>query len=1047
MERLRCLFSFALVVSMALLAALPATAQNASSFRYVIPRFSAAPGSELIVANLTNRLATAEFTLADSGAGQFVDLFVNIQAGTQARFTSQSFGLSSFGGSIMVTSSVPLSVVATPVDSAGRLETVQAAATSTELIIPFGPGNTGSAEVTVFNGEQAATSVVIAAIDPTGETVAVAQRTIPDFGTLVENTNSLFPQAAFSQPRNIAHIVVRATTNVFGSQRRIYAQAILRSFADPLDAIAINDPGTSPGIPSSSGTLTANVPFFAQGGAFTTMLQIINTSTSAGQVTLTARGPDGNAREGTNPAVIQIRGNGSVRATLQNIFNFADPGTVTGAITLQSSTPIVVAEGITTVPQGGFAIVPAAGAADTNFAFRIFQPTGTVFTGLTFFNPGATTAQVTLRSILEDGIADSQTTFTLEPFTSLTRIATELIPEIRSNGFLHASSNVPILVSGIEGRTDLTALGNLPATHSQSDYIPPDPTRFQITGTIRHNGVPFGGVNVQLTGAVSASAVTDSVGTYFFPNTPAGQYTVRAAAPGYTFSPSTISVRITNETSRNNDFDATLVVPTITAINPTAIVAGSPDTVLAVAADPITTSSAIVFEGITLPTTLGTASFPVQVAAGTSGTTTVFQTRPALTATIKAQTLAVPHAASVFVRTTGPGGSTSSSTSAFMIGSAAPVLTRFGVLPTPLLAGNAGFTTTITGSGFLPGVVVTVNGIARPTVRQDATTVSVTIPPDDLANGGFVKVAAVNPSPTVGPSNPLDLAVLNPAPGVLAISPTTTEVKLEPNSPPLTLNVTGFNFRTGAAILVGGIEVPTTFGSSSSLLGVVPASALQIGGVFPVSVRNPQPAVAESEAIPLTVNNLLPLLSSLDAGTLTYDVTRPTESFLAPVIFHGSNFGPNSIYEVLAPCAGTTFGGSGGVAVSSHEAIVGITIACAGVYQVRVRTPQPGGGVSEILSFNVATASPQGAPIITTLTPSVLPAGSATFTMTVSGSNFVGGAVVSFGTSVLFPTSVTATAITVTVPGYLVTQVGLIPVTVTNPGPTGSSNRVLFTVN
>ena len=42
--------------------------------------------------------------------------------------------------------------------------------------------------------------------------------------------------------------------------------------------------------------------------------------------------------------------------------------------------------------------------------------------------------------------------------------------------------------------------------------------------------------------------------------------------------------------------------------------------------------------------------------------------------------------------------------------------------------------------------------------------------------------------------------------------------------------------------LIGGYLI------ASSLLGIVPASALQVGGVFPVSVKNPDPAVAQSEA-------------------------------------------------------------------------------------------------------------------------------------------------------------------------------------------------------
>src|SRR5262249_55927684 len=156
-----------------------------------------------------------------------------------------------------------------------------------------------------------------------------------------------------------------------------------------------------------------------------------------------------------------------------------------------------------------------------------------------------------------------------------------------------------------------------------------------------------------------------------------------------------------------------------------------------------------------------------------------------------------------------------STPSNFTIGSPAPVLTALGILPVPSIAGNPGFTTTVTGTGFLPGAVITINGTPRPTVLQNPTTATVSIPPDDLATGAHLRAAGLNPAPTVGPSNFLDLPVLNPTPGVTAISPTTTEVKLETNAPPLVLNVTGFGFKPGATILVNAVEIPTTFGNTS----------------------------------------------------------------------------------------------------------------------------------------------------------------------------------------------------------------------------------------
>src|SRR5436309_1809824 len=207
MHRLTSITIRTFVICAFVASATPVLAQTAQSFRYVFPKFNSNSGTELIVANLSSRVATPEITMVDSNTATFADVFVNIQAGTQARFTARSLGLSAFDGSVLVTSSVQLSVVATVTEAGGSVETLGAAATSTDLIIPFGPGSTGYADVTVFNGENAATSVAVIAVDAKGGTLAIAQRLIPALGTLTENTLSLFPQPAFSAPRNISHLI------------------------------------------------------------------------------------------------------------------------------------------------------------------------------------------------------------------------------------------------------------------------------------------------------------------------------------------------------------------------------------------------------------------------------------------------------------------------------------------------------------------------------------------------------------------------------------------------------------------------------------------------------------------------------------------------------------------------------------------------------------------------------------------------------------------------------------------------------------------------
>ena len=93
------------------------------------------------------------------------------------------------------------------------------------------------------------------------------------------------------------------------------------------------------------------------------------------------------------------------------------------------------------------------------------------FVGLTFLNPDGNTANVTLRYMNDAGTALSSTTLTLNPSAQITRILGELMPEARNAGFVHVTSNVPIIVSALEGALDNSMLAALPATHSQPDFV------------------------------------------------------------------------------------------------------------------------------------------------------------------------------------------------------------------------------------------------------------------------------------------------------------------------------------------------------------------------------------------------------------------------------------------------------------------------------------------------------------------------------------------------------------------------------------------------
>ncbi|HUK23396.1 MAG TPA: IPT/TIG domain-containing protein [Terriglobales bacterium] len=113
-------------------------------------------------------------------------------------------------------------------------------------------------------------------------------------------------------------------------------------------------------------------------------------------------------------------------------------------------------------------------------------------------------------------------------------------------------------------------------------------------------------------------------------------------------------------------------------------------------------------------------------------------------------------------------------------------------------------------------------------------------------------------------------------------------------------------------------------------------------------------------------------------------------------------------------------------------------------------------------SSKTGTPAPQPGvvPNITQLAPDNANSGSATFTLTVNGSNFASNAAIKFGASSMTTTFVSGNQLTAQVPATAVAAPGTVPVTVTNPatpamgGPYGSggttaetSNSMDFTVN
>jgi hypothetical protein len=169
--------------------------------------------------------------------------------------------------------------------------------------------------------------------------------------------------------------------------------------------------------------------------------------------------------------------------------------------------------------------------------------------------------------------------------------------------------------------------------------------------------------------------------------------------------------------------------------------------------------------------------------------------------------------------------------------------------------------------------------------------------------------------------------------------------------------------------------------------------------------------------------------SSATAGGPAFTLTVTGSSFLS-----SSTVGWNG-----SPRATTFVSGT-----SLQAAITAADIAAAGTAMVTVTTPSPGGGTSAAATFTINNPVPTAA----SLNPSSAFAGSAAFTLTVTGTNFVTTSTVQWNGTARTTTFVSNTSLQAAITAADIATAGTATVTVVNAAPGGgTSGSTLFTIN
>ena len=421
-----------------------------------------------------------------------------------------------------------------------------------------------------------------------------------------------------------------------------------------------------------------------------------------------------------------------------------------------------------------------------------------------------------------------------------------------------------------------------------------------------------------------------------------------------------------------------------------------------------------------------------------NGATLNFGSNPAITpssvtstqivATIPAADIA--SAGTVNVTVTNPAGGGTSNAQTFTINNPAP--TETSLSPTSATAGGAAFTLTVNGTGFVSTSVVKFNGAVKTTTFVSATQLTAAITATDIAAAGSANVTVTNGAPGGGTSGTLSFTInAASAPTLTSIAPASSTV----GGAAFTLTITGTGFASGATVNFGSNPAITPSSvTSTQIVATIPAADIASAGTVNVTVTNPAGG-GTSNAQTFTINNPAPTETSLSPTSATAGGAAFT------LTVNGTGFVSTSVVKFNGAAKTTTF-------VSATQLTAAITaadIATAGPATVTVTNGAPGGGTSGALSFTINAVS---APTLTSTAPTSAAAGGAAFTLTLTGTGFVAGVTVNFGSNpAITPSSVTSTQIVATIPTADITTAGTVNVTATNPAGGGTSNAQTFTIN
>lgn len=570
----------------------------------------------------------------------------------------------------------------------------------------------------------------------------------------------------------------------------------------------------------------------------------------------------------------------------------------------------------------------------------------------------------------------------------------------------------------------ITALLNQSTGKAQGNL---NPILYQIAAATNSNGV-FNDVTVASSAVSNCVVTTPSMCNNTTPaaGSLTGGLSGFLVGPGFDEATGLGSINVANLLANWNNFVAG-TIPSSTAVTTTMTQIGAGGTIslnaVVTTAGPVSPSGTVkFFDGTSLLGLegLGAGAIPPVFQAGTT-----FFTNPLGSGTHSIT--AVYSGDSNFLPSTSPVLTVTASGN-----NPAPSLqfleTTSGVVgqPIPSFA--------INGNSFIPGATINFGGTNFPATItfSGGLIITASIPAGAINTPGPIPVFVVNPGPGGGPSNITNFNATNPAPTVTSMNPSSGSIGQAVPA----LTVTGTNFVTGAVVTFNGTShAGTVSNGGTTITTSIAGTELAIGGTVSVNVVNPAPGGGTSNNLNFTINNLVPVITSVNPASGPVGQAIPALTVTGTNIASGAvvRFGGNDY-------AGTVSNGGTTITVN----IPANQLPTGGIVPVLVTNPTPGGGSSNSLSFTINNP----VPTLTSISPNTAPIGSAV-SIIATGTGFQTGASLVFnGVSVLGTATNNGATLTATVPATSLVSVGTATVTVSNPTPGGGpSNALNFVID